>query len=122
VRAAGLSRPGRCGRNGAGHADSRYCRDRDDAGTDAALDDPVTSAGLAGALRDGRHVRGKGLFGDQAAECRAQLLFGRGIHCDDSLGFRQPPSVFSARDVWLFTVPSLHRMTAAVSRSLIPSR
>ena len=30
--------------------------------------------------------------------------------------------VFSARAVCLFTVPSLHRMTAAVSRSLIPSR
>ena len=75
-----------------------------------------------GALRDGRHVRGEGLVCDQVAECRAQLLFGRGIHSDDSLGFRQPPSVFSARKVWLFTVPSLHRMTAAVSRSLIPSR
>ena len=71
---------------------------------------------------DGRYVRGEGLFCNQVAERRAQVLFGRGIHSGNSLYFRQSPSVFSAREVWLFTVPSLHRMTAAVSRSLIPSR
>ena len=97
-------------------------RDRDDADTDAAPNDPVASAGLPGAMLDGRHVRGEGLFCDEVAERRAQVLFGRGIHSGDSLCSRQPPSVFSARAVWLFTVPSLHRMTAAVSRSLIPSR
>ena len=122
MRAAGLGRSGRRGRNGAGHADGRHRRDRDDAGTDAAPNDPVAPAGLPGAMLDGRHVRGEGLFCDQVAERRAQVLFGRGIHSGDSLCFRQPPSVFSARAVWLFTVPSLHRMTAAVSRSLIPSR
>ena len=80
VRAAGLGRSGRRGRNGAGHADGRHRRDRDDAGTDAAPGDPVAPAGLPGAMLDGRHVRGEGLFRDQVAERRGQVLFGRGIH------------------------------------------
>ena len=119
---APLAGPGRPGRNGAGDADGRHRHGRDDAGTDAAPGDPVAPAGLPGAMLDGRHVRGEGLFCDQVAERRGQVLFGRGFHIGNSLCFRQPPSVFSARAVWLFTVPSLHRMTAAVSRWLIPSR
>src|SRR6202043_2151736 len=108
--------PGGGGGNGVGHAVGCPRRDRDDAGADAAPGDLVAPAGLPGALLDGRHVRGEGLFCDEVAERRAQVLFGRGINSGDSLCSMRPPSVFSARAVWLFTVPSLHRMTAAVSR------
>ena len=125
MRAAGpggarLGRAGRPGRDCDGRADGRDRGDGNGPGT--ADGDPAALAVMAGPVLDGGWVGGEGLFCDQVAERRAQLLFGRGIHIGDSLCFRQPPSVFSARAVWLFTVPSLHRMTAAVSRSLIPSR
>ena len=107
---------------GKDYCHTRRCRADSGAGHGRATQRKTSAVPLPGTPSDRLKVGHEGLVRHQLVQLVAELVFQGRVQSADSVLSRKLLRVPSARARWLFTVPSLQPSTAAVSRSLIPSR